>query len=367
MNDESGEFERKFILSEKRQLEAFEKSTLRQQLEFLTAEQLWDDGEKVRDQEFESFVTNVYQIFAVNAADREQSFRNAESKLEGIFRDKEGIRENRFQRKEASREEVSRQEQEMREKRSQFYATIRDLLFQRGRQGREAACEQLEKQLVDQFGALCRFLGDSFAAAEQRRDGVVEELVSCIDHSHEMRTLILALSLNSFLNECPHLLTEPVVLFLQKTIIPYHQHPGYRNGVTVSKNGHDVRIALRCHRRGVPTSNRDQVQPSDPVAPAQPLPSIQSGCRCRCQCQCQCIDPHRHDIPRAFRHGPVFLACLGTPRSHKETKNPGNWKQARTHIAEKRRTNKRCRQVSFTVLATVLDKHKNIWRKDSVR
>lgn len=159
-------------------MEAFEKSALRQELDFLDAEKHWEDAQNVRDQEFETFVNNIHETFAVNARDREQAFREAENKLEDTFREKERERDDRFQRGETSRGEAFRQEHEIREKRSQWYASVRDLRFQRGRQSREASCEQLEKQLTDQFDTLFQFLGDAFAVAEQRRDGVVEEMVS---------------------------------------------------------------------------------------------------------------------------------------------------------------------------------------------
>jgi hypothetical protein len=80
-----------------------------QQQQFLSAQKLQEDEERVRDREFEHFVTKVNETSAANATTRERSFRDAGGTQADMYRKGGEARMKKFEQRQDSRREAFRQ------------------------------------------------------------------------------------------------------------------------------------------------------------------------------------------------------------------------------------------------------------------
>jgi hypothetical protein len=166
--------------SENRREEAFNESRLQQQQRCTDEEKLQWEREKLRNEQFERTMITMNETFRANEEHRNKAFQDAEAEQEGNFRDNETLREKRFKERMVSREECFRRYQGIQKKHSEWYANVRNTHVRQGRQARERSCQELERQMLEQFNALVRFQEESFGAAEHQRDEIMKETVSCV-------------------------------------------------------------------------------------------------------------------------------------------------------------------------------------------
>lgn len=187
--------ESRFNDSQNRRREAFEESGLERQRQFFDEEKIQWEVEGLRATEFEKLMTVVEEVFLQKQNFRDVAFQNWDAEKEATYERNETARDARFEVAEDRRDSLFRSDHDTRLARSEWYADVRLQHIQRGHHVREQACEQLEKEMADQFEIISRFLDDALAAAERRRDPFVEQSANQVTSSE---TIISPSSGNHF-------------------------------------------------------------------------------------------------------------------------------------------------------------------------
>ncbi len=156
----------------------FLRAEQKRELEFLKAEVARKQSEDVRNEEFTRLLDENMDTFRKNQKAREVAFLEEAAKQEELFRSSEEARDRSFEEFQSKREQVFQESQEHRRKTASWYSQLREGIQTKGREEREKVVDELIKSLRKQFDEFIKAEEAAFAAAQNRRDTIILEMVS---------------------------------------------------------------------------------------------------------------------------------------------------------------------------------------------